>query len=230
MGLKRRVNPHHLSGSGERYTPAHVAEGARAVMGGIDLDPASCARANEIVKATKYYTRAENGLRRPMSGRVILNAPGSCKDAAGTLTDCYQPPRTDGTQKQNCSCNLVSRFWGHLLGNVAQGNVPVAVWVGFHLNQLQSLQTHHEVSPLSFITCFPRKRLRYLDTKLQEMPSPPQASYITLVVPNVEQARARHYRHRFCGTFGPLGRITLPGESHPSWEKILAENGGTTER
>jgi hypothetical protein len=36
----------------ERYSPLWIVEGARKVMGAIDLDPASCSVANAIVNTT----------------------------------------------------------------------------------------------------------------------------------------------------------------------------------
>jgi DNA N-6-adenine-methyltransferase (Dam) len=59
----------------EFYTPPHIIEIARACMGGIDLDPASCALANETVKAATFYDTRRNGLKRPWFGRVWLNPP-----------------------------------------------------------------------------------------------------------------------------------------------------------
>jgi hypothetical protein len=47
------------SGSVEWYTPAVYADVARNVLGGIDLDPASCAEANRTIKADIYYTLGE---------------------------------------------------------------------------------------------------------------------------------------------------------------------------
>jgi hypothetical protein len=50
-------------------------ERAKQVMGGIDLDPASCEMAQKTVQAGKYYTAEQNGLLQPWEGRVWLNPP-----------------------------------------------------------------------------------------------------------------------------------------------------------
>ena len=59
----------------EFYTPPHIIEIARACMGGIDLDPASCALANETVCATTFYSLKQDGLKQPWFGKIWLNPP-----------------------------------------------------------------------------------------------------------------------------------------------------------
>lgn len=61
--------------SNEWFTPARYIEAACLVLGGIDLDPASCAEANQTVKATRYFTEADNGLMQSWHGRMWLNPP-----------------------------------------------------------------------------------------------------------------------------------------------------------
>ena len=64
------------TGEFERYTPAKYIEAARAVLGGIDLDPASCEVAQRTVKADRYFTVSDDGLKQEWSGRSIwLNPP-----------------------------------------------------------------------------------------------------------------------------------------------------------
>lgn len=55
------------------YTPDYVLEAIRAVMGEIDLDPASCECAQRRVKAKAFYDKESNGLAQPWHGRVYLN-------------------------------------------------------------------------------------------------------------------------------------------------------------
>jgi hypothetical protein len=61
----------------EWFTQAKYIEAAREVMGGvIDLDPASCALANETVKAAKYFTVDDDGLSKPwLCESLWLNPP-----------------------------------------------------------------------------------------------------------------------------------------------------------
>lgn len=82
------------SGNAEWFTPPHIIEAAREVMGSIDLDPASCEAANRIVKAKLYFTeqalesawRAVSELRIVWPGNVWLNHPFS-KRANGLWID-----------------------------------------------------------------------------------------------------------------------------------------------
>ncbi len=59
----------------EWYTPCEVLDAARQVLATIDLDPASCPRANALVQAKHFFSQADDGLSKEWFGRVWLNPP-----------------------------------------------------------------------------------------------------------------------------------------------------------
>jgi phage N-6-adenine-methyltransferase len=67
----------NFTGNVEWYTPEEHIERARRVMGGIDLDPATCAAAQARVGATTFFTEEDDGLMKEWTGRVWLNPPYS---------------------------------------------------------------------------------------------------------------------------------------------------------
>lgn len=70
--LERRVT------GDDYYIDEDLAEMARRSLGGeIDLDPASHAAANRLIKAKKIHTLFDNGLLHPWYGRIWLNPPFS---------------------------------------------------------------------------------------------------------------------------------------------------------
>ena len=73
----KKTKPHVSLGVGnnEWYTPSLYIEKARIVMGGIDLDPASCPLAQETVQAKHIFSLEDDGLSHSWLGKVWMNPP-----------------------------------------------------------------------------------------------------------------------------------------------------------
>lgn len=116
--------PHiaYNSGNNEWYTPAEYIEAARAVMGGIDLDPASSEIANRTVKASAYYTAETNGLDKPWSGNVWLNPPYA-SDLIGRFMDKLTAERETYSQAVVLVNNATETEWFFKLVSAASAVV-----------------------------------------------------------------------------------------------------------
>lgn len=63
------------SGNSEYYTPIIFPMSALAVMGSINLDPASSEKANAIIQADKIFTKENDGLKQDWYDNVWMNHP-----------------------------------------------------------------------------------------------------------------------------------------------------------
>jgi hypothetical protein len=196
---KTPKNAAHSAESAEHGSPPEFVDLAHAVMGGIDLDPASSPAWNLNVRAARIITAEQNGLRtpwvdgapsvlelrtRPVPGagkrmRVIVNAPGD--------------PRGE----------LVAAFWFGLTTYFALRWVSSAIWIGFNVEQLSRLQrVGAPTSPLREMTLVPSERKNYIDERTgRAQDDAPHASFVTLLTHDTRE------RERFAGIAGQLGDV-----------------------
>lgn len=128
------ANARHSHASVEHYTPKAIVEAARYALGGIDLDPASCALAQETVQAACWYHPPADGLELPWEGRVFCNPP-----------------------------TPAALWWAKAMAERKARGCSV-VFVGFSVELLQTAQTVSPFTiphPLDFPCCFPARRVAY---------------------------------------------------------------------
>lgn len=174
--------PQHLSNSVEHPTPLFIVEAAREVMGGIDLDPASCTAANEVVRALTYYALPHDGLTFDWYGRVFLNPPGGKSGK-------------DWGERYKSRSNAVV-WWRKLLDEYFEGHCSEAIFVGFNLDILQASQGQEEwPDVLKFPLCVPSKRIAFTGKD-------PTHGNVIVYLPNLN-------RHKFEAAFRDIGSVSI---------------------
>lgn len=184
--MSRRANHQliHSSASREWYTPGEYIRATLEVMGGIDLDPASCEEANAIVGAARYYTALENGWPREWPGRVFLNPPyGYC--------------HADGRPKPNGGLSAQAHWSAKLIDQYRAGTVSEAILlVNANTGELW-------FRPLwGFPICFAYRRIKFIPGKNADpKDQPTKSNCFVYFGQNVE---------RFAEVFQQFGRVVLP--------------------
>ena len=118
--VQKRPHVTNNSGCNEWYTPEKYLDLAREVLGEIDLDPASCAFANETVKARLFYSEEDDGLTKPWHGRVWMNPPYSA-DLVLKFAEKFVSEYNDGNVTEGIVLvnNATETAWFVSLVNVA---------------------------------------------------------------------------------------------------------------
>src|SRR5262249_26512696 len=104
----------------EWYTPPDIIALARAVLDTIDLDPASSVKAQRIVRAARYLTHTDDGLKKEWHGNVWLNPP-FCQPLIENFADKMIAEVEAGRVKQAITLtnSYSDRGWFQKLGAVA---------------------------------------------------------------------------------------------------------------
>lgn len=179
------MNIRHSSATNEYYSPPIIIEAARATLGAIDLDPASCEIANATIGAARFYNESIDGLTTHWSGRVFLNPPGG---------------KVAGKSSQKV-------WWARLARAHAAGDVQAAIFVGFSLEILQTSQVgSNTLTPHAFPRCYPARRVAYMRPDGTTVDQPPHASVI-VYLPYLSNPQRRAGLERFEKAFAPIGAL-----------------------
>jgi len=148
------------SGTQEWFTPREYIEAARAVMGSIDVDPASCEAANATVKATEFFTKEKDGLAAKWHGNVWLNPPYAVE--------------------------LITKFVTVVVEKYAAAEIEQAIVLTNNSTETRWFQALLDACSA---VCFPSSRIRFIDKNGNPSSSPLQGQAVFYLGDRVEEFR-----------------------------------------
>lgn len=126
------------TGEAEWFTPDKppwpIITMARAVLGGIDLDPATHAQAQAIIQADRFFTKENDGLKQEWHGRVWLNPP-------------YAQP-------------LIAEFVAKMCAERRAGRVIAGIML---THNYTDTAWFHEAADVADAICFTRGRVKFYE-------------------------------------------------------------------
>lgn len=122
------------TGENEWFTPPEFIAMARAVLGGIDLDPATHELAQATVQAAQYFTKDDDGLQHEWHGRVWLNPP-------------YAQP-------------MIAQFVSKMVTERLAGHVTAGIML---THNYTDTSWFHEAATTADAICFTRGRVKFYE-------------------------------------------------------------------
>lgn len=190
----------------EYYTPADIIEAARACMGSIDLDPASCVIANQTVKAARIFTLQDDGLAQTWDAATLfMNHPFHRGEKA-----C--PTDRSKCKKKKCkpSRSKKKTTRGHHIDRDIPSNLD---WINKFIAEYEAGHFQEGIcitfantsetwfrKLLQFPQCMPDKRIQYRNPDGSVSDNVTKGSAITYLGPNLD---------RFAAAFRHIGTIRV---------------------
>lgn len=174
------MNVQHSSRSDRWYTPTHILDMVRQVIGRIDFDPASEEGAQERVKAGSYaWAKGELPETPWPKGTVFCNPPGG--------------------KKGNRS--MAGLFWKRMMQHRDEGMLTQGVFLCFSIGALQHTQ-RLDCEPIThFPICIPEYRVAF-DYPTGVKGSSPSHPNAIIYVPGTMDDR-----WRFADIFSQIGTV-----------------------
>ena len=148
--IKGRNRMKNCTGFFEWYTPKEVIEAARFTLGSIQLDPASCAEANQVVKAKTFYAIQDKPLEREWKADTAFMNPPYARD-------------------------LITKFTDKLIKHVKAKDIGQAIVL---TNDSTDAIWFHNLLGVSNCFCFVRGRLQFWGSQISKSAGPLQGQSI----------------------------------------------------